>query len=157
MTEMVSIDVVIDEKYREPHVDIYTESRTEQVERIVYAVEHVSNEYYPPVMAKDGEKTFLISQRDVFRIRKESRQILLETEDAEHVVKSTLARLEVFLDTERFFRISQSEIINLYKVKCFDVSTYGTIEVEFDNGTKTWASRRYVKMLREKLKDMNCL
>ena len=122
MTEMVSIDVVIDEKYREPHVDIYTESRT-----------------------------------DVFRIRKESRQILLETEDAEHVVKSTLARLEVFLDTERFFRISQSEIINLYKVKCFDVSTYGTIEVEFDNGTKTWASRRYVKMLREKLKDMNCL
>jgi len=81
MTEMVSIDVVIDEKYREPHVDIYTESRTEQVERIVYAIEHVSNEYYPPVMAKDEEKTFLISQRDVFRIRKEGRQILLETEE----------------------------------------------------------------------------
>jgi DNA-binding LytR/AlgR family response regulator len=66
-------------------------------------------------------------------------------------VRETLARLEEELDTQRFFRISQSEIINLYKVKCFDISVYGTIGVEFDNGLRTWASRRYVKALKEKL------
>ena len=60
-----------------------------------------------------------------------------------------LSRLEEDLNPSRFVRISQSEIINIYKVKRFDINIAGTIGVEFENGTKSWASRSCVKTLKE--------
>ncbi|MBO4338210.1 MAG: LytTR family transcriptional regulator DNA-binding domain-containing protein [Lachnospiraceae bacterium] len=63
-----------------------------------------------------------------------------------------MAKFEDELDNERFFRISQSEIINLYKVESFDFNLAGTIGVTFDNGVKSWVARRCVKPLRDKLK-----
>ncbi|MBE5870484.1 MAG: LytTR family transcriptional regulator [Lachnospiraceae bacterium] len=151
MTEMVHIDVVIDEHYEDPLVAIHTKSRSEQVENIIHAVENAANESFPPIYVYSEERIEPVLQREIFRIRTEGRKIFLDTQDASYLVRETLARLEEELDTQRFFRISQSEIINLYKVKCFDISVYGTIGVEFDNGLRTWASRRYVKALKEKL------
>ena len=69
------------------------------------------------------------------------------------VCKSSLSGIEEVLNPVRFIRISQSEIINIYKVKRFDISIAGTIGVEFENGTKTWASRRCVKQIKNILKN----
>lgn len=42
-----------------------------------------------------------------------------------------------------------SEIINLKKVKSFDLSFAGTVCVEFLNGTVTYVSRRYVPKIKK--------
>ena len=67
-------------------------------------------------------------------------------------IRKPLIAVECDLNPDRFLRISQSEIINLYKVKCFDFNTAGTIGVEFDCGIKTWASRSRVKQIKELFK-----
>ena len=59
--------------------------------------------------------------------------------------------MEELLNSKRFIRISQSEIINLYKVKHFDINIAGTIGIEFDDGTKSWASRSRVKAIKDML------
>lgn len=152
MTNMVNIDIVIDKEYEDPKVAIYTKSRTQQVENIVHAVENASSDSYPPIYVYSEDRIEPVSQREIFRIRTEGRKIFLDTENASYQVKGTLARLLEELDSSRFFQISQSEIINLYKIRFFDISVYGTIGVEFDNGVRSWASRRYVKALKDKLK-----
>lgn len=60
-------------------------------------------------------------------------------------------RLEVLeerLDRQKFVRISNSEIVNLKKVKAFDLSFAGTVCVEFMDGTVTYVSRRYVPKIK---------
>ncbi len=152
MENMVNIKVVIDEKYVDPMVEIYTKSETEQVGKIIYAIENVSMMSYPPVAAYENGALKLISQRDIYCIRTEGRDVVLDTRDNSYFVKGTLTKFEEELDNERFFRISQSEIINLYKVDTFDFNLAGTVGVLFDNGRKSYVARRCIRALREKLK-----
>ena len=59
--------------------------------------------------------------------------------------------LEDRLDKNSFVRISNSEIINLKKVKGFDLSFTGTICVKMKNGRVTYVSRRYVSKIKQVL------
>ena len=152
MKDMVEIEVVIDERYIDPLVTIRTKSNTKQVENIICAIEDASHSDYPQIVAeKDGVVEF-VSQRDIVRVYTEERKIVIQTDDDLFTVKRTLAGLEDVLSPTRFIRISQSEIINLYKVRSFDFNLVGTIGVEFDCGIKSWVSRSCVKKIKELLK-----
>jgi DNA-binding LytR/AlgR family response regulator len=153
MKSMVDIEVVINEKYIDPKVTIRTRSNTRQVENIIYAIENASENDFPQIVANSDDKLFFISQRDIVRIYAENRRVYLQTCDALYTVKRTLTGLEEDLNPGRFLRTSQSEIINLFKVKSFDVSFSGTIGVEFDCGIKSWISRSRIKQVRAMLKD----
>ena len=157
MKSMVEIEVVINEKYIDPKVTIQTKANTTQVENIIYAIENASENDFPHIVANDNDKMAFISQRDIVRIYTEGRRIFLQTEDATYTIKRTLAGLEEDLNPDRFLRISQSEIINLYKVKRFDIGVSGTIGIEFDCGIKSWASRSRMKQVREMLKENGML
>lgn len=153
MKDMVDINVIIDERFEDPLVNIYTKKETEQVDNIICAIEDAARNHYPPIPVAINDKLQFISQRMIYRIKTEGRKVSLETDEGTFTVKGTMARFEEKLDKERFFRISQSEIINLYKVSFFDFSASGTIGVEFENGERSWVARRSVKALREKLKN----
>lgn len=156
MKNMVEIEVVLDEQYVDPHVTIKTRNNTQQVENIICAIEDASDSDYPQVAANNEGRLVFVSQRDIVRIHTEGRKVILQTEDDSYTVRKTMAGLEDVLNPTRFLRISQSEIINLYKVKCFDFNLAGTIGVEFDCGIKSWASRSRVRQIKEHLKD-NCI
>ena len=153
MSDMVDIKVITDETAVDPRVEIYTQSDSKLVDNIIYAIENVTRTNYPPIPAYDKGVLKIISQRDIYRVRTEGREILLDTADMSYAIKGTLSKLEDILDSERFFRISQSELINLYKVESFDFNITGTVGVLFDNGVRSYVARRCVKPLREKLKN----
>ncbi len=153
MRNMVDIDVVIDENYVDPKVTIQTKEKTEQVENIIYAIENVSESDFPIIPAYvNGEGLEFVSQRDIIRAYTHGRRVMLQTEENEYSVRKTLSGLEEMLNSKRFVRISQSEIVNLYKVKRFDVNIAGTVGIEFENGLKSWASRSRVKAIKEILR-----
>lgn len=154
MKNMVDIDVIIDEKYVDPKVTIQTKEKTAQVENIIYAIENVSENDFPAIPAHlDTERVEILSQRDIFRAYREGRKVMVQTFDKTYTVRKSLTSLEEDLNSDRFFRISQSEIVNLHKVKRFDISIIGTIGIEFDNGTKSWAARSRVKAIKALLKE----
>lgn len=66
-------------------------------------------------------------------------------------MRQRLYELEERLDKGSFVRISNSEIINMKKVKGFDLSFTGTICVSLSNGTTTYVSRRYVAKIKQVL------
>ncbi len=152
MKSMVDIAVAIDEKYVDPKVTILTREKNGLVESIITAIENASENEFPLIPAyTEGEMEF-ISQRDIVRVYIQDRKCILQTDEGLLTVRKNLSRLEEDLNPSRFVRISQSEIINIYKVKRFDINIAGTIGVEFENGTKTWASRSCVKTLKALLK-----
>ena len=152
MKDMVEIEVVLDERYIDPFVTIRTRSNTQEVENIICAIEDASHSDFPQIAATKDEAVVFVSQRDIVRVHTEGRRIVIQTEDQVYTVKRTLAGLEDVLNPARFVRISQSEIINLYKVKSFDFNLAGTIGVEFDCGIKSWVSRSRVKQIKALLK-----
>ena len=151
MKSMVDIDVVLDEDYIDPKVTILTKEKTQQVENIIYAVENASEKDFPLITAYKDESMEFLSQRDIVRVCTRGRKVFVETDTDSFLVKKTLSVLEELLNPERFFRISQSEIVNLYKVKGFDLSVAGNVGIEFDNGVRSWVSRSRVKSIKERL------
>lgn len=152
MKTMVDIEVVLDESCTEPQVTIRTREKTEQVENIICAIERVSENDFPMIPAYLDNKLEFVSQRDIIRAYTEGRKVLLQTVENIYTVRKTLFGLKEDLNNKRFLRISRSEIINLYKVKGFDVNLLGTIGVEFEDGTRSWVSRSRVKAVKEMLK-----
>ena len=66
-------------------------------------------------------------------------------------LRERLYELEGKLDRHTFVRISHSEIVNLRKITALDLSLTGTIRVTLAGGTVCYASRRYVKKMKEAL------
>ena len=149
MNNTVDIDFIRDEKYNDPKVTVRAKERTQLVDNIIQAVENVSENHFPRITAYDGEDAVLLSQRDIISAVSHEHKVMILTETGSYIVKTSLIALEKVLDPERFLRISQSEIINLYKVKLFDLSISGSIGILFENGTKTRASRRYLKAIKD--------
>lgn len=78
-------------------------------------------------------------------------KVYISTPEGEYAVRLRLYELEERLDQTRFVRISHSEIVNLRKVRGFDLSLAGTIRVTMEDGTTAWVSRRYVSKIRQVL------
>ena len=149
MNNIIDIDVIIDEEYIDPKVTIETNAKNTYVESIVDAIENVAENEYPILAGYVDNNAHFIFQRDIIRAHIENRKVILETEEGTYNVRKSLVALENILNPTRFVRISQSEIIIIYKVERFEFDIAGTIGVVFSNGEKTWVSRSRVSNLKD--------
>lgn len=90
----------------------------------------------------------ILDPGEISRVYSEGRKITAVTQDGEYVLKKRLVEIEELLEQSKFARISNSEIINLKKVKHFDLSFRGTICVKMNDGSVTYVSRRYVSKIK---------
>ena len=151
MKNPIDIDIQIDPSCGDPKVVILTARMTPEIDNLVHAIETSADSANPMVTAFAGEKTMLLSQREIIRVYVENRKVVVWTERGGFFARGTLAELEAVLNKRRFLRISRSEIINLFKVSHFDFSISGTIHVHFDDGSSTWVARRYVRVIQKVL------
>ncbi len=154
MRNLVDVEVILDEKFVDPKVTIRTKEKTQQIENIITAIDSASQNEFPMVMGYVGENIELLSQRDIVRAFTEGRRVLIQTDKETYTVKRTLSGLEEDLNPKRFFRISQSEIVNIAWVKRFDINRSGTIGVELENGLKSWAARSRVREIKNMIKEL---
>lgn len=142
----MQVEIKIDRSYDKPKILILTASMTEEVNDIVQKL----SEQTPHMIcgSKDGRITIL-EQNDLFRIYSGNSKVFAVTQNNEYMLRLRLYELEARLNPRQFVRISNSEIINLKKVKNFDLNFTGTICVEFINNTKTYVSRRYVSQIKK--------
>ena len=93
----------------------------------------------------------VLDERDILKIYAAGGKVYAVLPSGEYTLRLRLYEIEERLKPQHFVRISNSEIINLKKVKSFDLSFTGTICVVLSDGSKTYASRRYVAKLKEVL------
>ena len=142
----MQIEVRIDESCREPKVIIFTASMTEEVNGLVQKLSE--NNHRMIVGSKDG-RVEIIEQNDLLKIYAGNGKVFAATDNGEYTLRLRLYEVEERLNPAQFVRISNSEIVNLKKVKNFDLSFTGTICVELINGTSLYVSRRYVNKIKK--------
>ena len=142
----MKIEVKIESAYQEPKVIILTDRMTDEVNEIVRKL----SDAVPQMIAGFQDEILkVLDQEDIFRIYTRNGKVFASTNNGEYSLRTRLYELEERLDRNNFVRISNSEIINLRKVKAFDLSLAGTILVSLLDGTITYVSRRYVSKIKQ--------
>ncbi|MDE6851159.1 MAG: LytTR family transcriptional regulator [Lachnospiraceae bacterium] len=142
----MQVEVKIDSSCTETSVIIITPAMTEDVHSIVKML----SDHSPRIMTgyKD-EKLEILEPDNLIRIYASSGKVFAVTPKGEYTLRLRLYELEERLDPYQFVRISNSEIINLKKVKHFDLNFTGTICARLSDGTASYVSRRYVPKIKE--------
>lgn len=142
----MQVEVKIDSSYTEPKIVVLTASMTDEISDIV---KKISNDAPQIISGTRNDKVEVIEPHTLIRMYAASGKVFAVTEKGEYALRLRLYELEERLDSSRFVRISNSEIINLQKVNNFDLSFTGTICVKLSNGDTTYVSRRYVSKIKK--------
>lgn len=140
------VEVKIDSSCIEPKIIVLTASMTEEVSKII---QKLSDNNPQIITGSKNEKIEVLEQDELIRIYAANSRVFAAANSGEHLLRLRLYEAEERLNPNQFVRISNSEIINLKKVKSFDLSFAGTICVELSNGTTTFVSRRYVSKIKK--------
>ena len=145
----MKVEVIVDEKYTEPNVQIYADKITDEIS---YLLDIIQNKDKLQIHGFSDDQLYIININDLFLIYSENGKVYAKTSDSTYLIKYRLYQLEKFLD-RNFIRISNSEIINIKKVKNLDFEVLGTIKINFINNTYTYSSRRFIKKIKDYLKE----
>ena len=142
------IEIKIDEQCQETKVTIITSQITDEVNELV---KRLSAKQNCVIAGFRQDCVEILEQEELYRIFAQNGKVIAQTDEGEYILKLRLYEVEERLNRSSFARISNSEIINLKKVRGFDLSLTGTILVTLTNGTVTYVSRRYVTKMKQVL------
>ncbi len=144
----MQIEIRMDANCTEPHIIIITDKMTDEINEIV---RKCSNEHPNMIAGIKGDMVEVLEPSNIYRVFAEAGKVFAETNNGQYLLRLRLYEIEQRLSGESFVRISNSDIVNLKKVKYFDLSFAGTICVSLSNGTVTYVSRRYVAKIKQLL------
>lgn len=144
----MQIEIRIDADCKEPKVIVLTDKITDEISELL---KRLSEETPQMLVGFRGDTLEILEQANIFRIYAQAGKVIATTSKGNYLLRLRLYELEDRLGKSSFVRISNSEIINLKKVKAFDLSFAGTICVSLSNGTVTYVSRRYVSKIKKVL------
>lgn len=144
----MQIEIKIDESCKEPKIIVITDKMTDEMNEII---KKLSDNQSTMLAGFKNDIVEILDPDNIYRIFSSNGKVLVETNSGEYSLRLRLYETEQRLDSHIFVRISNSEIINLKKVKGFDLSFTGTICVTLSNGTVTYVSRRYVAKMKQLL------
>ena len=146
----MKLNINIDVGAKEPEILITTAHMTEDVNRVVEFVSRLDDS--PTILSGiRDDKVELLDYDAIIRIYAEEGKVFARTEQGLYQIRLRLYEVEERMDNGKFVRISNSEIVNLKKVKSLDLSFVGTICMELSNGEVSYVSRRYVSKIKKVL------
>ncbi|MFM0817412.1 LytTR family DNA-binding domain-containing protein [Streptococcus suis] len=139
----ISSDIV------EDLVTIEAQAMSEQITNLVAYVQNLDKQT-SRLTVKKGEQVYLLEHEEIVRLYLEDR--LLQVETVENVYTSNLRLYQVKEDLPaNFLQISQSEIIHIKQLDHLKLTANGLVKLVMKNGSVTYSSRRYLKVIKERL------
>ena len=144
----MKVEVNIDKNCEEPKIVIYANSIEDH---IISLIENLQNKESEQLNGFKDDEMYLLNQNNIETIYTEDGKIFARDNNNKYLIKKRLYELEEILNPDKFVRISHSEIVNMKKVKKINLKFSGTIVLYFNNDSKTYVSRRYLKKIKEYL------
>lgn len=101
------------------------------------------------VIVRSGAKIGFVEVTAIDWVQSEGNYLRLHTGKTSHLVRETLAGLEIRLDPKQFVRIHRSTIVNVRAVKQLESLYQGEYAVIMQDGTKLTSSKTYRRRLED--------
>lgn len=152
---MKNIDVIF-EKNPDLNNIIITVSASQMDEQISLLMDLIKKSGGNDLFVQDSSgRIHRITEDRIIRIQADNKSLLVSTMDGDFRLRKSMQEAENMLKSSMFLKISRFEIVNLQKVKNFDFTISGTLRIEFEDGSFTWASRRFIPIIKQRLSERN--
>lgn len=149
----INVRTNISKEFNNVEITINAPEMTEQVIKIENILLNLNSGSISKIIGTQGNSLFIINVSDIIKFYSDEKKNYCKTIEGDFVIKEKLYFLEDNLPKERFIRISNSTIVNIEKVKCFDTSILGSILIIFKDNTQEYVSKRRVQSVMKFLKN----
>ena len=149
----IKVRTNISSEYQNIDIIINAPKRNEEVQVLENLLLSKSQKNINQIIAMHNNDIFIINITDIIEFFSEEKNNYCKTKDGVFKIKEKLYYLEEILPSKDFIRISNSAIININQVKCFNTSIIGKIIVKFKDGSEESVSRRKTSEIMKFLKD----
>ena len=123
----------------------------EKDDQIVSLIEKLSTRESVKLTVLDRNNcSCVIDEEEIILVSADGKNVRITAASGIYCAKQSLQSIEELL-SRKFLRVSRFELINLSMVRKYDFTIGGTLRIEFNNGMETWASRRYIPLIRQRL------
>jgi len=148
---MKKVNVKFEQKDTEEDITV-TITASEKDGQVLSLMGSIVGPLAEEIMVHDSKGvTRSLRESSLISISTDNRKLKVVSDDGVFELDMPLHELEEQLDEGIFMRISRYEIINLNKVDSFSFPISGSLEIEMTNGMKTWASRRFISKIKDRL------
>lgn len=129
---------------------IKQESKTSINSKVENLLEYLepSRESLSRILVKSSNRYFFLKVNDIDWIESAGNYVRIHSGDKNYLIRDTMINMEKKLDSDLFFRIHRSTIINVDKVKELEQWFHGDYMVIMHSGEKLTLSRNYKKLLQ---------
>ena len=144
----INVRFMADDSLDDIEIIIRAKECDAQVNQLIESIDK-KNHVKLTALDKDGCPNMIAPAEIVF-ISVEGKRVNIITTSGNFRAKQSLQSIEALLGSS-FLRVSRFEIIDLRMVQKYDFTFAGTLRIEFINGMATWASRRYIPLIKERI------
>ena len=148
----MEIKTNISKEFKDTTIIVNAPEMTEEVQNIIKYISNISDAPNQIIASKNNE-VYFIDIKEVITFFSKNKYVYLRTVKDTYRIKYKLYELEK-LFVKDFIRISNSCIINMEQIECFDTSIIGTILVKLKDGSTESVSKRSIseilKFLRQR-------
>lgn len=145
----MKVKVAISSEILEDLVTVEARKLTSQISSLVDMIETFDKQV-ERLTVKKGEEVHLLELSEIYRLYLENKILQIETRDAVYQSDLRLYQVKEVLSLD-FLQVSQSEIINLKQLGRLKQTPNGLVKLVMKNGAGTYSSRRYLKVIKERL------
>ena len=145
----MKVEIRIDPSLKRPRVVIHAPAATAEVNELARRL--AGEGTAPTFTVFRGSEALILPLGDILRFFADGKGVSCQTAGGVYAVRQRLYELEERLGRRGFLRVSHSELVNRRKITALDLSLTGTIRITLAGGTVCYASRRYVKRIKEAL------
>lgn len=149
----IKVRTNISSEYQDIDIIINAPKKNEEVQILENLLLTKSQKTIDQIIAIQNNDIFIVNISDIIIFFSEEKNNYCKTKDGIFKIKEKLYYLEEILPSKDFIRISNSAIININQVKCFNTSIIGKIIVKFKDGSEESVSRRKTSEIMKFLKD----
>lgn len=147
----MKVGINIDHSVEEVEVLITAQEQSRTVNALYEHIVEFDKKSFETLTAYRDDIAKIVNMTDVFRIYTGNQKVYIQTHQGEYAIRYRLYELEAALDKKQFLRISNSEIVNIKKIRDIDLSIIGRICIRFEDNTQTYVSRRYIPKIKKSL------
>ncbi|HEM5651087.1 TPA: LytTR family transcriptional regulator [Streptococcus suis] len=130
-------------------VTIEAQALSEQITHLVTYVQNLDKQT-SRLTVKKGEQVYLLEHDEIVRLYLEDKVLQVETVGDSFTSNLRLYQVKEELPAN-FLQISQSEIIHIKQLDHLKLTANGLVKLVMKNGSVTYSSRRYLKVIKERL------